>query len=217
MTLVLVNPSPRATAKAKRVNRNPARKAAPKGAKPMARRPRSAAQRAATARMLAARRHRNPAKRRTLHRNPSPVHHYRRRRNPSPVHHFRRRNPEAGGGLFKELMSKEGLMQIAAVAGLPTLSELIISTVYPSGTGYTRVAVKAALGMGVAYAVYKFVSKKVGMTAGLVVAGTAAAELYHAYSATPATTSGYLPQRARPTLKGYMPFTQNDPGMVRLG
>ena len=224
MSLVIVNPSPRAKAPAKKRTTATIRPKAAKGAT-MAKRHRTPAQKAATRKMLAAnRRHRNPAprrassKRRVYHRNPAPAaRRYTRRRNPSST---------GAGSMFKELMSKDGLMQVAAVAVTPTLTELLVSTVMPSATGYTRVAVKAGLGLGLAWAVSKFVSKRVGMVAGLVVAGTAAAELYHAYSGTsnaaaPATTAAYMgAYGAKPTLaqqhrtmKGY---SQNEPGLVYL-
>ena len=186
----------------------------------MAKRHRSAAQKAATRRMLAAnrsRKHRNPSPaRRTYHkvahrRNPSPIHHDRRRRNPSST---------GGGGLFKELMSKEGLMQVGVIAGMPTLTELLAGYVAPSSTGYTRVAIKGGLGLAVAWALYQFVNKTVGLTAGLVAAGTAAAEGIHAYqaSSTIATaapaTAGYL-QGLRPHMHGYGigSARQSEPGV----
>jgi len=225
MAIVLVNPSQRATAPATRIHRNPPapRKAASTAGASM-KRHRSAAQRAATRRMIAGL-HRNPRRKRILHRNPSPVHHYRRRRNPSPVHHFRRRrNPESGSGnMFKELMGKEVLMQAAVIAAMPTLAELAVSTLYPTGTSYTRVAVKAGIGLGAAFALYKFVNRRVGLTAACVALGTAAAEGYAAYNAsslpaptTPATTSGYITNRRPANMAGYLPFQQSEPGMVRL-
>lgn len=184
---------------------------------------RSAAQKAATRKMLAAnRRHRNPsprkATRRRVRRNPSPVSYARRRR----VH----RNPSVAGGgsIFSELMSKDGLMMIAAVVGTPTITELAVSYIMPNASGTTRTAVKAGLGLGIAWAVHKYVSKKAGLVVGLVTAGSAVADLINVYmspaapsavaaSAAAKTVAGYTSGRSSQNLSGYR---VSEPGVVRM-
>lgn len=182
------------------------------------RRTRTPAQRAATKRMLAARRHRNPS--------PAPRT-YRRRRvaNPAPVAYRRRRhrNPSSGGGgIMGELMSKDGLMMIAAVVGTPTLTELAAQYLMPTASGTTKSLVKAALGFGIGYGVYKFVNKKAGTVVALVAAGHAVTDLINSYMSprvptvgtsagvAPAVVGGYT-QRKAVSMSGY-----TEPGMVRL-
>ena len=154
----------------------------------MAKRHRSAAQKAATKRMLAARKHRNPS-----HHAPRKA---KRRRAAVRVHRNPARRRSGGGGLganlFGELMSKEGLMMIAGVALTPTLTELAIGYAMPTATGYTRIGVKAALGLAIGYAVHRFVSKKAGLMVALVSAGTGVAEAIKQYQAPTATVKGYM-------------------------
>jgi len=192
---------------------------------------RSAAQVAATRRMLAAnRRHKNPSparrrkatRRRTVHRA-APVS-YRRRR----VH----RNPSVGskGGMLGELMSKDGLMMIAAVAATPTLMELAAAYVLPKTlTGTTRIAAKTALGLGLGWAVHKYVSKKAGMVVALVSVGWAAASVVEAYMsptgltggggsgiAAPKVVGSYIRSGAN-SMGGYQSLGgYSDPGTVRM-
>jgi hypothetical protein len=217
MPLIVVNPSPfpKRKAKAKRNPSTPARKPAAKKGTTMAKHARSAAQKAATRRMLAANQHRNPSprrkatKRRTLRRNPSPMRYARRRRNPSST--------GGGGSLFSRLLSKEGLMMMGAVVITPTLTELLVGYVMPTSTGYTRIAVKGMAGLALGYAAYKWLNKQVGLTISLVAAGTAGAEAIHQYQAG-ATQSGYAPRKE---LSGYGPVAQlgnnQDRGNVFLG
>lgn len=185
----------------------------------MAKRRRSAAQRAATARMLAAKRHRNPSPRRhhTYHRRAV-------RRNPTPFRSYRRRrNPSGGNGLFDQLLTKEGMLSIAAIAATPTVCELGVTYLMPSATGMTRSLVKAAIGAGLAWGVYKFASQKAGVTVGMVSVGTLLSEAYANYmgsSSLPSatTTQGYIQRTttaARPTMKGYG-YPSREPGLVYL-
>ena len=181
----------------------------------MAKKRRSAAQKAAFSRMLAGRRrHKNPApakRRRRVHRNPSSRKVYTRRRNPST----------GAGSLMNELLSKDGLMMIAAVVGTPTLTELAVSYLMPSASGTTRSLVKAGLGAGIAYGVYRFVSKKAGLIVALVSVGSAASDLINSYMNTGTSSvsasnvvSGYLPKsngNGMGRLSGY-----SEPGMVRI-
>jgi hypothetical protein len=205
MSLIVVNPTHRKP-KARK-------KAISKRKNPMAKKRRSPAQKAAFARMLAGRkRHHNPApkRRRRVHRNPTHRKVYTRRRNPS-----------TGGGLMGELLSKDGLMMIAAVVGTPTLTELAVSYLMPTASGTTRSLVKAGLGAGIAYGVYRFVSKKAGLIVALVSVGSAASDLINSYM-NPGTSSlsasnvvsGYLPKsngNGMGRLSGY-----SEPGMVRI-
>lgn len=205
MSLIVVNPTHHRKPKA-------APAAAPKRKHTMAKKRRSAAQKAATRRMLAARRHRNP----TTHSKRA------RRRNPAhsrKVYTRRRRNPIAASGLMGELLSKEGLMMVAAVVGTPTLTELAVTYVMPTATGTTRSLVKAGLGAAIAWGVYKYVSKKAGVVVGLVSIGSAVSDVINSYMA-PGSSSlaasnvikGYLP-KANPgqVMGGY-----SEPGVVRL-
>ena len=207
MSLIVVNPTHRKP-KARK-------KATPKEKNPMAKKRRSAAQKAAFSRMLAGRRrHKNPApakRRRRVHRNPSSRKVYTRRRNPST----------GAGSLMNELLSKDGLMMIAAVVGTPTLTELAVSYLMPTASGTTRSLVKAGLGAGIAYGVYRFVSKKAGLIVALVSVGSAASDLINSYmnggtSSVSASNvvSGYLPKsngNGMGRLSGY-----SEPGMVRI-
>ena len=205
MSLIVVNPTHRKP-KAKK-------KAILKEKNPMAKKRRSAAQKAAFSRMLAGRkRHRNPApkRRRRVTRNPSH----------SRKVYSRRRNPSHGSGsLMNELLSKDGMMMIAAVVGTPTLTELAVSYLMPTASGTTRSLVKAGLGAGIAYGVYRFVSKKAGVIVALVSVGSAVSDLINSYMNTGTSSisassvvKGYLPKatgNGMGSLRGY-----SEPGMV---
>lgn len=205
MSLIVVNPTHHKKPKA-------APKAAPKGHK-MARKHRSPAQKAATRRMIASRRRR--------HKNPTVVHAKRaRRRNPSHGRkvYTRRRNPITSSGLMGELLSKEGLMMVAAVVGTPTLTELAVGYVMPTATGTTRSLVKAGLGAAIAWGVYKYVSKKAGVVVGLVSIGSAVSDVINSYMgastssvAAASVVKGYLPKAHGNAMGGY-----SEPGVVRL-
>lgn len=157
--IVFSNPSPRPrkatpTTKAKRKS-----VAASKGAKPMAKR-RSAAQRAATARMLAAnrsrKRHHNPRHRKVSAR--------RRYSNPAPrrASHRRRvhRNPSLSSArsFLGELASSQGLIMLASAAAAPTVVDMATGYLVPVQyqSGYTGLVAKAAIAFGIAYAIDRF-------------------------------------------------------------
>lgn len=204
MSLIVVNPTHHRKPKA-------VPKAAPKGHK-MARKHRSPAQKAATSRMIASRKR---------HKNPTVVHSKRaRRRNPSHSRkvYTRRRNPITSSGLMGELLSKEGLMMVAAVVGTPTLTELAVGYVMPTATGTTRSLVKAGLGAAIAWGVYKYVSKKAGVVVGLVSIGSAVSDVINSYMgastssvAASSVVKGYLPKAHGNSMGGY-----SEPGVVRL-
>ena len=201
MSLIVVNPT----------HKPKARKAATKKGPNMARKHRSPAQKAATRRMLAAnRRHKNPS---------APKRRRRVVRHASRKVYTRRRNPSVGSGsLVNELLSKEGMLMVAAVVGTPTLTELAVTYIMPTASGTTRSVVKAALGAGIAYGVYRYVSKKAGVIVALVSVGSAVSDMINAYM-LPSTSSiaaskvvqGYLPQGHGNSMGGY-----SEPGVRRL-
>ena len=205
MPLIVLNPSP--TTKPRKG----------KGGT-MAKRHRSPAQRAATKKMLAARRHRNPSHPKRVSRRYKVAS---RRRNPSNprrhVYKARRRrvtrNPAlfASGGLFGELLSVEGLMMAATVVVMPTVTELATSMIAPTLTGYSRAGVKAGIGIAAAVVLDKIVGRKVALIASLLAIGTGVMEAVKVYNGTPgygtpgsasfvgppATVNGYLSGRGR--------------------
>lgn len=92
--------------------------------------------------------------RRRVHRNPAPVATKRRRR----VH----RNPSgfaarfAGKGVLGELLSMEGAIMLGAGLVAPTAATWIQAKVMPSATGWTKIAVQAAVILGGAWALDKY-------------------------------------------------------------
>ena len=156
--LIFANPSTRPHKATPKTKTRP-RRAASKGAKPMARKSRSAAQKAATRRMLAAnrsrKRHHNPAPRKARSR--------RRYANPAPRTRHRRRihrNPSIAGArsFLGELASTQGLIMLAAAAAAPTVVDMATGYIVPVQyqTGYTGLAAKAAIAFGIAYALDRF-------------------------------------------------------------
>jgi len=153
--------------------------------------------------------------------NPGPVVHRRRRRvhrNPVVTSHRRRRvhrNPSqmfTSKGIFAELMTAEGLMMIAAVAATPTITSLAVNAFAPSLTGYQRAGAKAAVGLGLGFATYKFVNKKAGLVAAVAALGIAAAECYNFYSKG-GTVAGYAtPSFNGGNLHGYATGMYDDMG-----
>ena len=145
----------------------------------MAKRHRSAAQKAATRKMLAANRarktHKNPTakratrRRRATHRNPVAVSRRRSvRRNPSMF----------SGGILGELISKEGLLMVGAAFAAPMVTDYLQEKLMPTATGYTKLAVKAGLVVAGAWAIDKFLKMRkaaiaYGVTGAAVVASDA--------------------------------------------
>lgn len=125
---------------------------------------RSAAQRAATARMIAAN------KSRKRHRNPTPRKATRSRRryhNPAPVHHRRRRryrNPSLAGArsFLGELASTQGLIMLASAAAAPTVVNMASDAIVPAqySTGWTGLAAKAAIAAAIAYGLDRVVKQR---------------------------------------------------------
>jgi hypothetical protein len=185
--LIYANPAKtKKPAKRKRapkvVTSNPAaRKARKKGASPMAKRRRSAAQVAATRRLVAY----NKAKR---HKNPSSPRKYRAvKRHHNPVVHrkhrvMRHHNPSLikGGGVFAELLSVEGAMMVGAAIAAPVTVDFIQETVMPTASGWMKLGIKAViLGAGT-FAIAKFLKKpKVALAFGVTGTAVLAADCYH--------------------------------------
>lgn len=137
------------------------RKAKPQGAKPMAKRHRSAAQKAATRKMLAANRrhktHRNPTARKASSRR-----RYRTHSNPVARRRRTHRNPSllGGGGLLGELLSVKGAVMVGAAFAAPIAASYLQNMLMPTATGWTKVAVKAAIVVAGAWALDKFVKQR---------------------------------------------------------
>ena len=138
---------------------------------------RSPAQKAATARMLAANRktHRNPTKHRKASARRSVVVVNPRRRRSI------RRNPgflSSAPNVLKELFSMEGALMIGAAMAAPMAIDYAQEKVYPTATGYTKIAVKvAALGLG-SWLIAKFLKKpKVALAFGVTGAAVLASDV----------------------------------------
>ena len=173
--------TPKSGAKAKRTTKPATKRAAQKGAS-MAKKRRSAAQKAATCRMIAA----NKGKR---HRNPSnhKKHRYASRKRRSvcmPTKRHGRRNPTVlGGSLMNEILSVEGLKMIAAGVAGATLPVMVQAKLMPGLTGYTKTAARAVVAIGGAWALGKYVSKKVGLAFFITGAASAVAEAINTWQA----------------------------------
>lgn len=113
-------------------------------------------------------------------------------------------------------------MMIAAVVGTPTLTELAVQYIMPTASGTTKSLVKAGLGFGIAYGVYRFVNKKAGLVVALVSTGSAVSDLINAYmspsigntsaAAAPAVVKGYTQRSQGVGMRGYA----SEPGLVRM-
>lgn len=181
--MLLISANPHHFTKAPRKRRKTAtgRKATKKGGSAMAKRHRSAAQKAATRRMIAA----NKARKRRTHRNPVAYKATKRRRRThrNPVVSYRRRrthrNPSLfSGGILGELISKEGLFMVAGAFAAPMVTDYLQERIMPSATGYTKLAVKAGLVLAGAWAIDKFLKNRkaalaYGVTGAAVVASDA--------------------------------------------
>ena len=144
----------------------------------MAKRHRSAAQKAATRKMLAANKsrktHRNPTARKATSRRRRATH-----RNPVSYRRRARRNPSlmGSGGILKDLISKEGLMMVAGAMAAPMITDYLQEKIMPTATGWTKVAVKAGLVLAGAYAIDKFLKmRKVALAYGVTGAAVVASD-----------------------------------------
>lgn len=178
MILISANPSDPRKFTGRKAKPATGRKAS-KGVPSMAKKRRSAAQQAATRKMLAANRkrktHHNPTarkaskRRRVTHHNPVAARRRRTHRNPGIL---------GGGGILKELISKEGLMMVAGAMAAPMVTDYLQEKIMPTATGWTKVALKAGLVLAGAYAIDKFLKMRkaalaYGVTGAAVVASDA--------------------------------------------
>lgn len=141
----------------------------------MAKKARSAAQKAATRRMLAA----NRAK----HRNPSNPRRKATRRRHATVYHRRRRvhrNPSflGGSGVLGELLSKEGLLMVGGAFVAPMAVDFVQEKIWPGASGWTKILFKLGLVAAGAYAIDKFAKQRkaaiaFGVTGAAVIASDA--------------------------------------------
>lgn len=109
-----------------------------------------------------------------VHRNPtmSTRSHHRKTHRRRRVH----RNPSflPKGGVLGEILSKDGLMMIGGAFIAPMAADFIQEKIMPSATGWTKIAVKAAIIGGGAWAIDKFLKQR---KAALAFAVTGAAVL----------------------------------------
>ncbi len=167
--LIYANPSPRPKRKRKAPTATKARKRTVKKGASMAKH-RSAAQKAATRRMLAAnksrKRHRNPSARKATR--------SRRRYAAAPARHRRRthRNPSTfGRGILGELASMDGLILLGSAAAAPTIIDFLGAKIIPAQyqAGWTGLLAKAALAAAAVYAIDKYGKQRkaaIGFAAG---------------------------------------------------
>lgn len=176
MILISANPATAKHFKKKKRKATTAtgRKAPKKGASAMAKKHRTPAQVRATKRLVAwTKAHRgtkkNPAKRRNPYHATAKRHHkVHRRRNPSSF---------AGKGLLKEILSKDGLLMVAGAFAAPMATDWLQEKIMPSATGWTKVALKAGLTVGVAFAIDKFLKmRKVALAYGVTGLAVTAAD-----------------------------------------
>lgn len=159
------------------------KRAVKKGASAMAKKHRSAAQKAATARMLAANRSRK------RHKNPS--HHAPRKaarryaRHAAPARRRRvHRNPTFARGILGELASMDGLILLGSAAAAPTVVDFIAAKVVPVqySTGWPGLLAKAAIAAAGVYALDHFGKQRkaaIGFAAGSL--GSLLAQTYRTF------------------------------------
>lgn len=121
----------------------------------MAKKHRTAAQKAATAKMIAAnkrKRHKNPA---------NPAKYRKRTARRAGTHRKRHRNPSASsGGFFKSFLSMDGAVELGAAIAAPLAVDFVQQKVMPTATGVTKLGLKAALAIGGGWAIDKFLKKR---------------------------------------------------------
>lgn len=119
-----------------------------------------------------ARKHHNPSRpRRAKARRHARVHH-------NPAGFARKGSSRRGAAsgsksLLKEFLSMDGVMLIGGGVAGATLPTWALNKFAPTLTGYGRIAAKAGLSLGIAWALWKFVNKKLGL--GFAVTGAASA------------------------------------------
>ncbi len=176
MLLISANPANPKKFTGRKPKSSTGRKAPKKGASAMAKKRRSAAQQAATRKLVAMN------KRRKTHKNPSTRKATSRRRYSHAAPAKRRRthrNPSMfRGGILGEIISKEGLLMVGAAFAAPMVTDYLQEKIMPSATGYTKLAVKAGLVLAGAWAIDKFIKNRkaalaYGVTGAAVVASDA--------------------------------------------
>lgn len=150
----------------------------------MAKKHRTAAQKAATKRLVALNRSRKTSHNPSRTRKVSAKRKHRTSHNPTGHRRTARRrtshNPSllVGGGLFGKLLSMDGAMMIGAAFLAPMATDYLQEKIMPSATGWTKVAIKAGLVLAGAWAIDKFLKKRdaalaYGVTGAAVVASDA--------------------------------------------
>ena len=224
MILISANPSNPSKFTGRKAKPATGRKAK-KGVPSMAKKRRSAAQQAATRKMLEANR------RRKTHRNPTARKATRRRTHANPVSYRRRRthrNPSlmGSGGILKDLISKEGLMMVAGAMAAPMVTDYLQEKIMPSATGWTKIAVKAGLVLAGAYAIDKFLKMRkaalaYGVTGAAVVASDAiqiGRGVMAGLSASEADMVATRPDLVARIAKGYQQgLSDYQPGLAESG
>jgi hypothetical protein len=120
------------------------------------------------------RKHRNPSRaKRVHHRRRARVH-----RNPT-MFSKRRSSRKASSGtkdMLKEFLSMDGAFLIGGGVAGATLPTMALNRFAPNLTGYSRIAAKGALGLAGAWALAKFVNKKLGLGFGITALASAVSE-----------------------------------------
>lgn len=160
--IIYANPGAVPTIRKKRKAKTttPAKKAQTKGGTIMAHR--SAAQKAATKKLLAWNRsHRKGA----VHRNPTTTKKkkYHAKKSTRRTHTVRTRNPSSfipSGGVLGDLLSKEGLMMIGGAFVAPMVADYVQEKIMPSATGWVKIGVKALIIGAGAWGIDRFLKQR---------------------------------------------------------
>ncbi len=165
MILVSANPAKPLHFTGRKAKSKTGRKATKKGASAMAKKHRSAAQKAATLKMIAAnkaKRHHNPHSKKAHRKGKRRV-----SRNPVSYHKTRRkvrRNPSllgmARGSFLGDLLSLEGAKMVAGAFAAPIAIDYIQEKIVPTATGWTKVAIKGGLAVGLGWAIDRFLKQR---------------------------------------------------------
>jgi len=153
----------------------------------------------------------------TVHKNPTTRTRTRRRvrRNPSGFSF----GPK--GGVLGELLSKEGLMMVGGAFVAPMVADFVQEKIMPNATGWMKIAVKAAVVAGGAWAIDKFLKqRKAAIAFGVTGAAVLAADGMRLYRGQLAGLSegeaDYL--ATRPELMGaYVGNGMSDNWQVGMG
>ena len=155
----------------------------------------------------------------TVHKNPTTTTRTRTRRRV-------RRNPSGfsfgpKGGVLGELLSKEGLMMVGGAFVAPMVADFVQEKIMPNASGWMKIAVKAAVVAGGAWAIDKFLKqRKAAIAFGVTGAAVLAADGMRLYRGQLAGLSegeaDYL--ATRPELMGaYVGNGMSDNWQVGMG